>query len=89
MVRNRRLNGAKFRRQHAIGPYIVDFVCIESCVIIELDGEYHDYIVEADLERQKYLNQQGFEVLRFWNEDVMKDAEAVARAIQNALKKKN
>ena len=89
MVRNRRLCGTKFRRQHAIGPYIVDFVCIESYLVIELDGEYHDFIVEADLERQEYLQQQGFEVLRFWNEDVMKDAEAIARAIQNALKNEN
>ena len=67
----------------------MDFVCIESYLVIELDGEYHDFIVEADLERQDYLQQQGFEVLRFWNEDVMKDAEAVARAIQNAIKGKS
>ena len=89
MVRNRRLNGAKFRRQHTLGPYIVDFVCIESCLVIELDGGYHDYVVEADLKRQEYLNQLGFTVLRFWNEDVLEDAEAVARGIQNALKKKD
>ena len=86
MVRNRRLEGAKFRRQHSIGKYIVDFVCLERSFIIELDGEYHDYIVEEDLERQEYLKAQGFVVLRFWNEDVLNDAEAVARGIINALK---
>ncbi len=86
MVRNRRLEGAKFRRQHSIGKYIVDFVCLERSLIIELDGEYHDYIVEEDLERQEYLKAQGFVVLRFWNEDVLNDAEAVARGIINALK---
>ena len=86
MVRNRRLEGAKFRRQHSIGKYIVDFVCLERSLIIELDGEYHDYIVEEDLERQEYLKAQGFVVLLFWNEDVLNDAEAVARGIINALK---
>ncbi len=86
MVRNRRLEGAKFRRQHSLGKYIVDFVCLERSLIIELDGEYHDYIVEEDLERQEYLKAQGFVVLRFWNEDVLNDAEAVARGIVNALK---
>ena len=87
IVRNRRLDGAKFRRQHSVGPYIVDFACLESWLIIELDGGYHDYIVEEDLERQRYLKEQGFAVLRFWNEDVLQDAEAVARGIQNAMKK--
>ena len=86
MVRNRCLEGAKFRRQHSIGKYIVDFVCLERSLVIELDGGYHDYVVEEDLEREKYLKGQGFVVLRFWNEDVLNDAEAVARGIVNALK---
>ena len=86
MVRDRRLEGAKFRRQHSIGKYIVDFVCVERSLIIELDGGYHDYVVEEDLQREKYLKGLGFTVLRFWNEDVLNDSEAVARGIVNALK---
>ena len=86
MVRDRRMNGAKFRRQHSIGRFIVDFVCLESNIVIELDGEYHDFIVDEDKERESFLKEQGLRVIRFWNEDVLKDADAVARAISNALK---
>ena len=85
MVRNRRINGEKFRRQHTIGPYIVDFVCVERSLIVEIDGGYHDYVVEEDLGRERFLKEQGFRVLRYWNEDVLKDAEAVAQGITNAL----
>jgi very-short-patch-repair endonuclease len=86
MVRDRRMDGQKFRRQHTIGPYIVDFVCVERSLIVEIDGGYHDYVVQEDLGRERHLKELGFVVLRFWNEDVLKDAEAVAQRIRNALK---
>jgi very-short-patch-repair endonuclease len=88
MVRGRRLLQCKFRRQHSVGPYIVDFVCLEAHLVLELDGDYHDYVVEEDQRRTEFLNQQGFQVLRFWNQDVMQDADSVGRAIEKALREK-
>ena len=85
MIRDRRMNGAKFRRQHSVGRFIVDFVCLESKLVIELDGGYHDYVVAEDKARESFLKAQGLQVLRFWNEDVLKDADAVERAIGNVL----
>ena len=85
MIRDRRMNGAKFRRQHSVGRFIVDFVCLESNLVIELDSGYHDYTVDEDKGRESFLKAQGLQVLRFWNEDVLKDADAVARAISNTL----
>ena len=83
-LRNRRLAGLKFRRQHSIGPYIVDFICVEEHLIVELDGGYHDDVVDEDLARQRFLQSQGYTVLRFWNEDVLQDVESVATAIVKA-----
>ena len=80
-LRNRRQDGLKFRRQHSIGPFIVDFVCLEKKLVVELDGDYHDYVVEKDERRQRYLEAQGFRVIRFLNEEVLDDLEAVALAI--------
>lgn len=77
--------GVSFRRQHAIGPYIADFCCVKKKLIIELDGGQHLEQVEYDEERTQYLNAQGYKVIRFWNNDVMKDMDGVIRAILNAL----
>lgn len=77
--------GVSFRRQHAIGPYIADFACIQKKLIIELDGEQHLEQVEYDEERTKYLESLGYKVIRFWNNEVMKDMDGVIRAIWNAL----
>ncbi len=84
-LRNRRLGGLKFRRQHSIGPYIVDFCCVERKLVVELDGQYHEYVEAADRRRQRYLEAQGYEVLRYSNEDVLADAEAVLMAIGRHL----
>jgi very-short-patch-repair endonuclease len=85
-IRNDQL-GVNFRRQHGIGNYIPDFVCIEKKLIIELDGSQHLEQEEYDTERTKYLESQGYKVIRFWNNDVMNNIEGVILAIMYALEK--
>ena len=75
------LCGLKFRRQHPIGPYSADFGCVSKRLVVELDGDYHDQVCEADLKRQKHLENLGWQVIRFSNDDVLQDVEAVVRAI--------
>jgi len=77
--------GYKFRRQHSIGKYIVDFYCLEKRLIIELDGSQH-IDSEYDKERDKYLNSLGFKVLRFWDNDVDNNLEGVLLKILENLK---
>jgi very-short-patch-repair endonuclease len=89
IVRNRRMENCKFRRQHSMGRWIVDFVCLEQRLVVELDGGYHDFTGEDDLNRQAALERLGFKLLRFSNEDVERDLEAVAQGIRNALKQVN
>lgn len=84
LIRNDQL-GVNFRRQHAIGNYIPDFVCIKKKLIIELDGGQHVEQVEYDAERTKYLESQGYKVIRFWNNEVLNDINGVIRNIQFAL----
>jgi very-short-patch-repair endonuclease len=79
--------GVSFRRQHAIGKFICDFVCIEKKLIIELDGSQHIDQHEYDTKRTMYLQSQGYEVVRFWNNDVMKDINSVIHTIQLKLAK--
>ncbi|HMR97871.1 MAG TPA: endonuclease domain-containing protein [Anaerolineales bacterium] len=85
-IRNDQL-GINFRRQHAIGNFIPDFVCIEKKLIIELDGSQHLEQEEYDEERTKYFKSIGYKVIRFWNNDVMKNMDGVIRAIIFALDK--
>lgn len=66
-VRSRRLQGYKFRRQQSLGRYVVDFVCFEERVIVELDGRHHSEQIAYDSKRDVWLESQGFRVLRFWN----------------------
>jgi len=80
-LRAHRFAGYKFRRQQPLGRYIVDFVCFEKYLIIELDGGQHAEQAVYDAERSIWLQSQGFRVLRFWNHEVLKDAEAVTEAI--------
>jgi len=75
-LRGRQL-GAKFKRQHLIGPYITDFCCLELRLVIELDGGQHLEQVEADQKRSAYIASRGFRVLRFWNDQVLKETDAV------------
>ena len=83
-LRDRRLAGHKFRRQQVIYPYIVDFVCFESRLIVEADGSHHADKKE-DAHRDAFLRGQGFRLLRFWNNEVLADVDAVASALFDAL----
>lgn len=85
VLRGRRLNGLKFRRQHPIAPYIADFACVEQQFIVEVDGGYHDPIYEQDQTRQKHLEAAGWRVMRIRNEDVLEDVESVAVGIRRFL----
>jgi leucyl-tRNA synthetase/very-short-patch-repair endonuclease len=83
-IRNSKL-GYKFRRQHAIDSFIVDFVCIEKKLVIELDGEIHNFKKEEDANRTSVLNQFGFEVIRFKNEEVLNKLLEVIKKIETKL----
>ncbi len=85
VLRARRLSGLKFRRQFPIEPFIGDFACIEKKLVIEIDGGYHDVVHASDSSRQATIESQGWRVLRFGNEDVLADVEAVAIAIKRHL----
>jgi very-short-patch-repair endonuclease len=84
VLRNDQL-GVSFRRQHAIGPYIVDFVCLKQKLIIELDGGQHLEQMAYDDERTAFLQAKGYRVLRFWNNDVLNDLNGVMSVILEAL----
>jgi len=84
--RNRRILGAKFRRQQAIGPYIVDFFCPEFGLIIEIDGSHHaEERAAYDERRTRWLESNGYRVIRFWNLDVLREPRSIADAIYHAL----
>lgn len=86
-LRNRQLGGIKFRRQYIIHPYIVDFVSIEQKLIVELDGGQHNEQktkMQDDM-RTKYLAEKGYRLLRFWDNDVLKDIEVVLEKIYLTL----
>ncbi len=84
LIRNDQL-GVNFRRQHAIGKYIPDFVCIQKKLIIELDGSQHLEQEEYDQGRTKYLESLGYKVVRFWNNDVTKNIDGVILVIMQAM----
>jgi very-short-patch-repair endonuclease len=83
-IRNDQL-GVAFRRQHAVGNYIPDFCSPKAKLIVEMDGSQHLDQQEYDEERTKYFESIGYKVIRFWNNDVMKDIESVIRAIIQAM----
>jgi len=84
-LRGNKLNGAKFRRQHAIGQYIVDFCSPKNKLVLELDGSQHIDQAEYDAERTEFLRAQGYRVIRIWNSDVDSDIQGVMGAIRLAL----
>jgi leucyl-tRNA synthetase len=84
-IRNNKL-GYKFRRQHAIDRFIVDFVCIEKKLVLEIDGKMHELTVQEDEERTQIINQSGFRVIRFKNDEVLFNLEGVIDKIVNELK---
>ncbi|TPI25150.1 endonuclease domain-containing protein [Mesorhizobium sp. B3-2-1] len=79
-LRDRRLDGIKFRRQMPFGKYVADFVCIEASLIIEIDGSQHADS-DSDRSRDADLKARGFRILRFWNDDVLRDMNAVCDTI--------
>ncbi|OIQ96285.1 hypothetical protein GALL_216840 [mine drainage metagenome] len=87
MLRNRRIAGAKFRRQHPVGRYILDFYCDEKRLGIELDGGQHSEAVEYDKQRDSWLRVQGIQVLRFWNNQMLTETEVVLEVIYQVLLK--
>jgi len=86
-LRAKQLDGVKFRRQEPIGKYIVDFVCFSHRLVIELDGGQHAQPRErlSDQQRDAWLREQGFKVLRFWNDDVLRNIEGVVETIHHEL----
>ncbi len=87
LLRSSQLEGFKFRRQEPIGKYIADFMCYEKMLIVEVDGGQHMEKVNEDAQRTQWLESQGYRVLRFWNDQVLKETEAVYEVIEKALRK--
>ena len=85
-LRQRQVAEYKFRRQMPLGPYIVDFVCLEARLIVELDGGQHVGQQEQDVIRTRWLEYQGFHVLRFWNHQALQEWEAVEQVIWDHLR---
>ena len=83
LLRAGQLSGSKFRRQHAVPPYVVDFYCHAAALVIELDGSQHSAAV--DEKRTQFLQARGLKLLRFWDNAVLQQPHAVAEAIFNAI----
>ncbi len=76
-----RAHGLKFRRQHPLHPYIVDFVCLKAGLVVEVDGVSHDACIAYDAKRTAYLESKGYKIIRFSNEDIMHDTQGVVLTI--------
>jgi len=84
-LRLRQMHGYKFRRQFQLGNYIVDFVCLEARLIIEVDGGQHADEIYGDVQRDAWLKSQNFRVLRYWNNQVLTELDAVLEDIAREL----
>ena len=82
-VRNRQLDGFKFRFQHSLWPYVADFACLEAKLIVELDGGQHSEVKDA--RRTAFLEAKGFRVLRFWSHEVLENLDGVVAVVGAAL----
>src|SRR6266700_20777 len=85
LLRSRQLESYKFRRQHSIGRYVVDFCCLERRVIIELDGGQHQDQADYDEKRTQFLETKGFRVIRVWDNEVFQQTDAMVEKIESAL----
>jgi very-short-patch-repair endonuclease len=83
-LRSTRLNGMKFRRQHPVPPYVLDFYCESERLAVELDGSQHSDLTDAT--RTRFLTKQGIKVLRFWDHDVLSKTEQVLAAILASIR---
>ena len=89
ILRNRQVLGYRFRRQAPIGPYIVDFVCFENRLVIEVDGGQHVEQADYDADRTGWLEGAGYRVMRFWNNQVLEEREAVRDAVWIAVQRQS
>ena len=89
-LRDRRFSNYKFRREHPVGDYYLDFFCEEAELNIELDGGHHGFPDQQkhDLEREKFLQSRGIKTLRFWNSQLRRNAQGVRDAIFTELQKR-
>ena len=87
-LRSRQLGGVKFRRQQPLGPYVVDFASLEKRIVVEVDGSQHgdEEGGRRDEKRTAWLQDRGYQVLRFWNNDVLLNTDAVLECIMEATK---
>ncbi|MFO1243497.1 MAG: endonuclease domain-containing protein [Rickettsiales bacterium] len=85
ILRGKQLSGFKFRRQQSIGPYIVDFACMKHHLVIELDGGQHAMQESYDAGRTVFLEEHGFQIIRFWNNDVTENMDGVYQRIVETL----
>ena len=83
-LRNRQLGGLKFRRQHPLGPFVADFYCAEKRLVVEIDGSIHLKQGEMDASRTGQFEAFGYRLIRFWNDEVIKDIEGVLERILDA-----
>jgi very-short-patch-repair endonuclease len=87
-IRMQQVGNFRFRRQHPIGKYIVDFACTEKRLIVEIDGGHHADRVDYDVGRTRYFEARGYRVLRFWDNEVLKSIDAVKEQIWLTLSSK-
>ena len=85
-LRRKQLHGFRFRRQQPIGPFIVDFFCPEAKLVVEVDGGQHNVEEEKDAKRTRWLEERGYRVVRFWNNDVLSNTDGVVLAVLEALR---
>ena len=84
-LRRKQLEGFRFRRQAPIGPYYVDFVCLEKKLILEIDGGQHAVRQDSDAKRTRWLESEGYRVIRFWNNEALGNLDGVLESIRRAL----
>ena len=84
-LRRKQIAGHRFRRQAPIGRYVADFVCHDARLIVEVDGGQHGMRIVEDAKRTAWLESQGYRVLRFWNNDVLRNTDGVIERIRSAL----
>ena len=84
LLRDRRMGGAKFRRQHPIGPFFADFACVTHRLVVEVDGDHHAFQVDADNRRTAAMEREGWRVLRFWASEVVANSEGIGAEIARA-----
>jgi very-short-patch-repair endonuclease len=84
-LKRKQMAAHKFRRQCALGPYIVDFVCLEKMLVLEVDGGQHALQQANDAKRTEWLSNHGYKVLRFWNHQVLQETDAVLEVIRKEL----